>query len=308
MSSRNIYRRKKKSGIAVPLIIVSCTVLVSAAAAALWQMSSPKATAMAPVMLDPSIVEKYASLPSYSQQASAIVNQRPSEAADSSSQAASQSDKSSSQDVSKSVANGLVPKQERVTSAYFDDATFIGDSISVGIKLYDVMNNASVYASTGIGLENIFTKKAVKLNGTDYTVLEALSQNPAKKVYVMLGANSLLADYDYLIGLYGNLVDEIKARAADDAYIYIQSVLPINEEIFHVKYSPNKTTNSDIDEFNERLRLLAEEKNVYFLDVASAFKDKNNSLSADSTTDGMHIISSQYTVWFDYLKTHAIPE
>lgn len=305
MSNNTIYRRKKKSGIAVPLIIVSCTVMLSAAVAAIWQMSSPKVEAMMPVALDPSIAEKYTSLPSYAQQASAVMPQSSSEASVSSS---SVSEASSSQSPAQSVSKGLVSKQERVSSSYFDDAAFIGDSLSVGIKLYDVMNNASVYAATGIGLENISTKKAIKVDGNDYTALEALSQKPAKKVYVMLGANSLLADYDYLIGLYGNLIDEIKSRASDGAYVYIQSILPINEEIFHVKYSPNKTTNADIDEFNERLRSLAEEKGVFFLDVASAFKDENNSLPSDCTTDGMHIISSQYTVWFDYLKTHAISE
>lgn len=168
------------------------------------------------------------------------------------------------------------------------------------------MSNTTVFAATGIGLENIFTKQAIKQDGQTLTILDALAQHPAKKVYIMLGANSLMSNYDYLIEQYGRLVDEVIKRTGDDTIVYVQSVLPINESLFHVKYAPNKTTNADIDRFNKMLCTMAAEKGIYYLDVASAFKDADNAMPESNTPDGMHIISSQYIVWFDYLKTHAL--
>ena len=107
-----------------------------------------------------------------------------------------------------------------------------------------------------------------------------------------------------MVGLYGNLIDEVR-RNAPDSVIYVQSVLPINEEIFHVKYNPN-TDNSDIMDFNKKLAALAAEKQAYYLDVGSVFRDETGGMPADYTPDGMHINSAQYIMWFDYLKTHAI--
>ena len=69
-------------------------------------------------------------------------------------EAASQ-DSSSSQEESQAAAQELVygqpvPESDWASTSYFDDAVFVGDSITDGIKLYGVMNNATVIAHTGI--------------------------------------------------------------------------------------------------------------------------------------------------------------
>lgn len=316
MSSKKIQRSKRKKSAVVPLIIVSSAVAFSALLAGVWQLNSPKIEVLSPLVLDPSVTGQYSSAAS-SQVVSSTGQPDSSSAASSSNTdensttSVSEGNSSASSDAVPASAhpspqNQALPEQTRVTSSYFDDAVFIGDSLTVGIKHYDVMSNTTVFAATGIGLENIFTKQAIKQDGQTLTILDALAQHPAKKVYVMLGANSLMSNYDYLIEQYGRLVDEVIKRTGDDTIVYVQSVLPINESLFHVKYAPNKTTNADIDRFNKMLCTMAAEKGVYYLDVASAFKDADNAMPESNTPDGMHIISSQYIVWFDYLKTHAL--
>lgn len=307
MSSRKILRSKRKKSSIVPIIVIICSaVTFSAILAGVWQLNSPKIEVLSPLELDPSVTSQFSS----SNKVDII-------SSSSSTESTNNSDPSSEPPESLSVAtsssslpsppqNQALDEQPRVSSSYFDDAIFIGDSITVGIKLYDVMSNANVIAATGIGLENIFTKKAIKQDGENITVLDALSKSSGKKVYIMLGANSLMADYDYLISQYGLLIDEVLKRTDDNTIIYVQSILPINEPLFHKRYAPNNTTNEDIDRFNQKLCAMAAEKGVYYLDVASVFKDDNNSMPEINTPDGMHIISSQYIIWFDYLKTHAI--
>ncbi|MEA5134616.1 MAG: GDSL-type esterase/lipase family protein [Candidatus Fimivivens sp.] len=320
MSSKKIQRSRRKKSAVVPLIIVSSAVAFSALLAGIWQLNSPKIEVLSPLVLDPSITGQYSST------ASSQVISSTEQPVSSSAATSSKTDDNSTSSSDSSIADGnspassdaipssarpspqnqALPEQTRVTSSYFDDAVFVGDSLTVGIKHYDVMSNTTVFAATGIGLENIFTKQAIKQDGQTLTILDALAQHPAKKVYIMLGANSLMSNYDYLIEQYGRLVDEVLKRTGDGTIVYVQSVLPINEPLFHVKYAPNTTTNADIDRFNKMLCAMAEKKGVYFLDVASAFKDSNNAMPESNTPDGMHIISSQYIVWFDYLKTHAI--
>ena len=54
-------------------------------------------------------------------------------------------------------SGAVVPESSRVLNNYFDDAVFIGDSLTEGIKLYDIMSNATVLSHTGLGLDNIYT-------------------------------------------------------------------------------------------------------------------------------------------------------
>ncbi len=314
MNNNKILRSKRKKSAVVPLIIVSSAVAFSALLAGIWQLNSPKIEVLSPLALDPSVTGQYSSSTASSSSELNTSSGSPSSTSSSTDTASSgisaPASNASSEVVQASARpfplNQALPEQIRVTSSYFDDAVFIGDSITVGIKHYDVMSNTTVFAATGIGLENIFTKQAIKQDGQMLTILDALAQHPAKKVYIMLGANSLLSNFDYLIEQYGRLVDEVIKRTDDDAIIYVQSVLPINEPLFHVKYAPNTTTNADIDRFNEMLCAMAAEKGVYYLDVATQFKDENNAMPESNTPDGMHIISSQYIIWFDYLKTHAV--
>lgn len=307
MSSNKIRRSKRKKSAVVPLIIASSAVVISALLAGVWQLNSPKIEVLSPLVLDPSVTGQYSS----EAPASSVPTSSSDSTAPSSSASSVEGDTPASSEAIPTSAlpepqNQALAEQPRVTSSYFDDAVFIGDSLTVGIKHYDVMSNTTVFAATGVGLDNIFTKQAIKQDGQTLTILDALSAHPAKKVYIMLGANSLMSNFDRLIEQYGRLIDEVIKRTGKDTVIYVQSVLPINESLFHVKYAPNTTTNADIDRFNAKLCAMAAQKSVYYLDVASVFKDENNAMPESNTPDGMHIISSQYIIWFDYLKTHAI--
>ncbi len=193
----------------------------------------------------------------------------------------------------------------RVESTYFDDAVFVGDSLTTGIKLYDIMSNTTVLASTGVNLDSIFTKKSIDINGELITVMDALDKGSYKKIYIMLGANgAAYLTHRQIINRYGELIDSVKEHHAN-SIIYIQSILPINEAEYKTRYGGN-LTNSKIDAINYSLLLLAAEKNVYYLDLASVFKDAEGQMPAGDTPDGIHINAACYTKWFDYLKTHTV--
>jgi len=124
----------------------------------------------------------------------------------------------------------------------------------------------------------------------------------------MLGANSLMSSHEALIKQYAKVIDEVRARVGNECIIYIQSVLPVYEPVFHQKYPKNTTTNADINSFNAMLAEMTAQKGAHYLDVASAIKDENGSLPADATSDGLHIGTDYYIKWFDYLKTHTVTE
>lgn len=196
-----------------------------------------------------------------------------------------------------------VPESERVHSRYFDDAVFVGDSITEGIKLYSLMENATVIASKSVNLSTIYTAKVIKAEGGNITIMEALEKASPAKIYILIGANSLAADIDSFIGGYGDIIDDIKAMHPQ-SLLYVQSILPITKALSQQR---PEIANSKIDECNARLRTLAGEKKVYYVDVAESFKGEDGYLPNEaSPKDGMHFGTTYYKKWFEYLKTHTV--
>ena len=197
-----------------------------------------------------------------------------------------------------------VAEGEWLASEYFDDALFVGDSITEGIKLYDVMSNVTVLASTGVNLDSLYTKNAVTLeDGSKVPILEATKHQKPGKIYLMMGVNSLLSDEDSFRASYSRVVDTL-VEQHPDAILYIQSILPVTAD--YEQLSNAVADNAKIDRYNEVLKELAAEKNVYYLNVAEVFKDADGCLpNSASPKDGIHFGSSWYRTWFDYLRTHG---
>ena len=63
--------------------------------------------------------------------------------------------------------------------------------------------------------------------------------------------------------------------------------------------------NGKIAEFNRLLRQMAQEKQVYFIDTASAVAASDGSLPADAAFDGIHLKKDYCKKWLDYLKSHT---
>ena len=292
--SRSIYSKKKKNSGFGMIYLVSFLfiLLLSFVLASIWQRSEDNAN---------SLVSGYSSSESSSAAQSSDGSSQPDTQDSSVSVPESQS---SAVDLSSIT---LVPELDRVTSEYFDNAVFIGDSITEGIKTYGMMTNATVIAATGINLSTITTSAVVKTESGRVTVLDALKQYPdTGKIYILLGANGIAwMEKDSFVQMYSDFVKELKAQCPD-ALIYIQSIFPINEEKFSEHYD-SEITNEKIREYNSALLDMSKELGVYYLNVAETIADQNGALSDDATTDGMHIGTDYYEKWFNYLKKHAVP-
>ena len=196
-----------------------------------------------------------------------------------------------------------VPAGATVDNSYFDDAVFIGDSRTQGFIIYNDLTNATAYMDKGLKVDTAFTRADIDVNGVKMTAMDALAQNITfQKVYVMLGVNELGWAYsDIFIEKYGELVDKIK-EIKPDAEIYIQSILPVSEKKSNSDEIYNMTK---INEYNSLIQKMAEEKQVYYLNVAEAVADDNGYLPEEASTDGVHLNKEYCAKWLDYLKSHT---
>lgn len=200
----------------------------------------------------------------------------------------------------------LVPNSGfKVSDEYFDDAAFVGDSITEGIKLYEIMSNATVVAARGINLDTVFTDDQIRTAGGNTTVMGALEAAAPKKIYIMFGANGVgWFTEQHFTDSYTKFVQKVKEQHPDSE-IFLQSILPVTQKFDD---SRDDISNAKINTYNELVVEIAEKEKVHYLDVASAFKDDKGCLPEDSNGDGMHFGGVYYNKWFDYLKTHTIAE
>ena len=197
----------------------------------------------------------------------------------------------------------LVPQSGAVDLDYFDDAVFIGDSRTEGLYINTGLSNATFFAHQGLMVDEVYTKEVVTVDGKKTTVMDALARTSFSKVYIMLGINETGWIYeDIFIEKYGDIIDGIRA-INPDAVIYVQSILPVSQE---VSETHSYIKNERISTYNQLLQEMAEEKGVYFVNVAEAVTGSDGSLPADLATDGIHLKKAPCETWLTYLREHTV--
>ncbi len=199
-----------------------------------------------------------------------------------------------------------VPESEAVDKSYFEDAAFVGDSRTNGFMLYSGIGCGDNLTSNGLSIFRLSAKKALKIDGKSYTLLEALALKEYGKVYLSLGVNEL--GYNNDKGFYKAYCDAIDAirDAQPNAVIYIQGLIPLNEEVIAKTGGSPYLTNEHLLVYNDLMKQAAEEKQVAFLDLNPCFADENGSLPADASSDGIHLKTSSCKKWLEYLQTHTV--
>lgn len=196
-----------------------------------------------------------------------------------------------------------VPEAPPVDDSWFQDAAFLGDSRTEGLLYYTTIRPAGAFAYRGLNSQTIRTKAFVKVHGKKETALEALKEGHFSKVYLMLGVNELgWWSPEQFSREYGELIDLVRA-AQPDAQLYLQTLIPITA----AKSAEGVFTNLHLQAFNQVIRALGQEKQVYVVDVWSAFADAQGVLPAKQSSDGIHLYPRDYDQWLSYLKTHTVP-
>ncbi len=198
------------------------------------------------------------------------------------------------------------PESEAVDNSYFEDAAFIGDSRTDGFLIYSGIGCGENLTSNGLSIFKLGTKKALTIDGQQYTLLEALALKEYGKVYLSLGVNELgYYDDEGFYKAYCDAIDAIRA-CQPNAVIYIQGLIPLNEDKIAESGGASYLTNEHLLVYNDLMKKAAEEKQVVFLDLNPEFTGADGQLPADASKDGVHLRSDYCKAWLEYLKTHTV--
>lgn len=189
-----------------------------------------------------------------------------------------------------------------VDASYFDDALFIGDSRTVGLKEYGTLSNATYFANTGLSIYDA-TSDPLDVDGLGSLSLhDLLTSQHYGKIYLMLGINELGFNLDQTVNKYSELVGQLKALQPD-AIIYIEANLHVTAER---SASDSTFNNPNIDQFNSQIASLVDHQTVFYLDANELFDDTTGNLNPEYTNDNTHPLGKYYATWCDWLCQHAV--
>lgn len=193
------------------------------------------------------------------------------------------------------------PDLEVVEESWFDDVLFIGNSLGVGLRDYAPLGEADYFTVIGMTVFNARTSWS-HINGVGSTNLERiLSSKEYGKIYIHLGTNECGYPMESIVSAYEDLVDYIR-EYQPDASIVIQATMTFGRlKARQYRYMVPET----IEKLNEQLRILAEEKELYFSDFNPIVADDEGYLPDEWSGDGCHPTVEGYRQWSRWILHSA---
>lgn len=203
-----------------------------------------------------------------------------------------------------------------VAASYFDDAAFVGDSVSLKLSYYAMstgkLGNAQFFTSGSLGANNALWEVSDEsvhpsYRGEKMLIEDCIKNSGAKKVYLMLGMNDLgLYGIEDTLVAYNTLINNILHKSPD-VQIVIQSMTPMT---YTSNIYGSSLNNDVIREYNSRLKSYCSEKGYGFADVATVMYDENGqhlnrAYCSDPDDMGVHFTEAGCDAWIDFLYTHT---
>lgn len=174
-----------------------------------------------------------------------------------------------------------------------NEIILLGDSITDGNEW------AEMFGSTRL------KNRGISGDVTDGVLyrLDEVTESKPDKVFVMIGVNDLARDrsVDYVLENYEEIVNQIE-QDSPNTKIYIQSVLPVNEDFEQFSSHVDKTP--EIKEVNKGLKKLADEKGYTYINLFDDMSTDCDQLNPEYTEDGLHLNGNGYLVWKSEIKQY----
>lgn len=176
-----------------------------------------------------------------------------------------------------------------------NDIIFLGNSITAGTDWNELL-----------GITN--GKNRGISGDISFGILERLDEITAgrpKKVFLLIGINDIQRNIpDSLIAEnYMRIVARIRS-ASPSTRIYLQTLLPVNNEFTQFKNHYNK--DEHILAANEALKRIAKSEKLTLIDLHPQFLDADKKLDKQYTMDGLHLNAAGYQRWAGILRKYVM--
>ena len=188
--------------------------------------------------------------------------------------------------------------------AYFSKSGFVGNSISVGQRIYfdykgkNFLGHPVMMVRESYSFYNDMSassKIKVSYKGKLCRAKDAIAKYKVKRVFINMGMNDLGISAEATYKNYVNYLKGIREKNPD-VVIFIQSMTPL----YKARGSLN---NTNVNKLNKLLSSYCDtQKDMYYIDVNSALKGSDGRLKREYCSDSFcHLTIKAYEVWTNQL-------
>ena len=188
-----------------------------------------------------------------------------------------------------------------VSASWFDDALFIGDSRTDGLRLYARTGQADYFVSTGLTVYTALTKTSSDKNFPSQTLRSLLGGKTYGKVLICLGLNECGTNIQRIINAYQNLVYTVRQKQPG-AVIILQGVMACGRAKARSSacFGPE-----NINRLNANIKKMAAGAGAYYIDPNTVFADSEGYLPDYLSGDGCHFRAKYYPVWMNWIRSQV---
>ena len=176
---------------------------------------------------------------------------------------------------------------------YPNSIVFLGDSITALADWNALFGNKNI---VGAGISGNTTNDVIA------RVNSAVSYKP-KKLFLMIGINDLFhgEDLNYILENYRKILTVIRTKSPD-TIIYVQSVLPINNDISRLPIVDSQK----IINLNVQLQSLVDNEKIFFINLYPSFCGSDNKMYQKYAPDGVHPNAAGYLLWKNLITSYVL--
>jgi len=204
------------------------------------------------------------------------------------------------------------PLADQMLAAWFSDAGFVGNSVSVGFASYAKKQYGNYFANTTMMAKESYSfrndakgkdKYKISLNGQPGRAKDLIARAGLKKVFINMGTNDLCGGADSAYATYADYINEIRATNPG-ILIFIEATTPV-----YASSEKDALNNKNIDALNAKMAALcATSPDLFFVDINTPMKDAKGGLNPAYCSDKfVHVNNAGYSVWtntvLQYVRT-----
>lgn len=188
-----------------------------------------------------------------------------------------------------------------VTEEWFNDALFIGDSRTVGLRDYARLGEADYFCNVGMSVFGVLEARERDQNFEETDLVGLLRQKKYNKIYISLGLNDSGAPFDLLMDAYHTLLRTVR-KEQPQAVVILQAMITVDRKKASSEWY---FAIDNLKMIDGAIRDFADGKQVLYIDANTHFADEERYLPDGKAWDGCHFDIAGYQEWAQWILDNA---
>ena len=188
-----------------------------------------------------------------------------------------------------------------ITEQWFDDALFIGDSRTVGLRDYARLGKADYFCNVGMSVFGVLEARERDQYFEETDLVGLLRQKKYNKIYISLGLNDSEAPFNLLMDAYHTLLRTVREEQPQ-AVVILQAMITVDRK---KASSAWYFAIDNLKMIDGAIRDFADGKQVLYIDANTHFADEEGYLPDGKAWDGCHFDIAGYQEWAQWILDNA---